>query len=168
MVRSRQEVGASIWKWKNERICHDQVYQFSFKRIICLKIGIFEEDNLQDPEAKQWFTPYKKVAKVFGNEKMKGFAMTKFIYSHLSEVSAWILAYLQNNILQDPEAKQWFTTDKKLEQVFENEKMKGFAMTKFINFHLSEVSVWRLAYIKKNNLQDPEATCYENQMPFIL
>merc|ERR1712012_589459 len=47
-----------------------------------------KKNNLQDPEAKQWFTPDKKMAKVFGNEKMKGFAMTKFINSHLSEVSA--------------------------------------------------------------------------------
>merc|ERR1711994_828481 len=46
------------------------------------------KNNLQDPEAKQWFTPDKKMAKVFGNEKIKGFAMTKFINSHLSEVSA--------------------------------------------------------------------------------
>merc|ERR1712038_1798152 len=47
-----------------------------------------KKNNLQDPEAKQWFTPDKKMAKVFGSEKMKGFAMTKFINSHLSEVSA--------------------------------------------------------------------------------
>merc|ERR1712156_828014 len=47
-----------------------------------------KKNNLQDPEAKQWFTPDKKMAKVFGNEKIKGFAMTKFINSHLSEVSA--------------------------------------------------------------------------------
>merc|ERR1712038_457882 len=47
-----------------------------------------KKNNLQDPEAKQWFTPDKKMAKVFGTEKMKGFAMTKFINSHLSEVSA--------------------------------------------------------------------------------
>merc|ERR1712156_449201 len=47
-----------------------------------------KKNNLQDPEAKQWFTPDKKLAKVFGSEKIKGFAMTKFINSHLSEVSA--------------------------------------------------------------------------------
>merc|ERR1712156_592602 len=47
-----------------------------------------KKNNLQDPEAKQWFTPDKKMAKVFGSEKMKGFAMTKFINSHLSEATA--------------------------------------------------------------------------------
>merc|ERR1712141_25581 len=47
-----------------------------------------KKNNLQDPEAKQWFTPDKKMAKVFGAEKMKGFAMTKFINPHLSEASA--------------------------------------------------------------------------------
>ena len=36
-----------------------------------------KRNNLQDPEAKQWFTPDNKMAKVFGVEKMKGFAMTK-------------------------------------------------------------------------------------------
>ena len=79
------------------------------------------------------------MAKVFKNGKMKWFTMTKFIKSHLSEVSAWRLAYLEKNNLQDPEAKQWFTPDKKVAKVLGNEKMKGFAMTKFINSHLSEL-----------------------------
>merc|ERR1711909_260512 len=48
-----------------------------------------KKNNLQDPEMKQWFTPDKKMAKVFGKDKMKGFAMTKFINPHLKgEVSA--------------------------------------------------------------------------------
>merc|ERR1712150_73707 len=47
-----------------------------------------KKNNLQESEAKQWFTPDKKMAKVFGKEKMKGFAMTKFINPHLSEASA--------------------------------------------------------------------------------
>merc|ERR1712088_115297 len=48
-----------------------------------------KKNNLQDPEMKQWFTPDKKMAKVFGKDKMKGFAMTKFINPHLKgEISA--------------------------------------------------------------------------------
>merc|ERR1712179_898278 len=48
-----------------------------------------KKNNLQDPEIKQWFTPDKKMAKVFGQDKMKGFAMNKFINPHLKgEVSA--------------------------------------------------------------------------------
>merc|ERR1719367_318397 len=48
-----------------------------------------KKNNLQDPEQKQWFTPDKKMAKVFGKDKTKGFTMTKFINPHLKgEVSA--------------------------------------------------------------------------------
>merc|ERR1719226_265783 len=48
-----------------------------------------KKNNLQDPEMKQWFTPDKKMAKVFGKDKMKAFSMTKFINPHLKgEVSA--------------------------------------------------------------------------------
>ena len=51
-----------------------------------------------------------------------------------SEIVKELWAYLKKNNLQDPEAKQWFTPDKKMAKVFGNEKIKGFAMTKFINF----------------------------------
>merc|ERR1712179_281111 len=48
-----------------------------------------KKNNLQDPEMKQWFTPDKKMAKVFGKDKLKAFSMTKFINPHLKgEVSA--------------------------------------------------------------------------------
>jgi chromatin remodeling complex protein RSC6 len=41
-------------------------------------------NNLQDPENKQWFTPDKKMALVFGSEKIKAFGMTKYLKNHLS------------------------------------------------------------------------------------
>ena len=41
---------------------------------------------LKDPENKQYFTPDKKMAKVFGADKIKGFGMTKFLSPHLSDL----------------------------------------------------------------------------------
>merc|ERR1711942_645766 len=45
-----------------------------------------KKNNLQDPDNKQYFTPDKKMAKVFGTEKCRGFGMAKFLGDHLSEV----------------------------------------------------------------------------------
>ena len=42
-----------------------------------------KEHKLQDPENKQYFTPDKKMAKVFGEDKIRGFGMTKFLSKHL-------------------------------------------------------------------------------------
>ena len=43
-----------------------------------------KEHNLQDPENKQWFTPDKTMAPVFGTEKIKAFGMSKYLKEHLS------------------------------------------------------------------------------------
>ena len=45
-----------------------------------------KKHNLQDPENKQYFTPDKKMAKVFGNERIRAFSMTKFLGTHLSPI----------------------------------------------------------------------------------
>lgn len=45
-----------------------------------------KKNKLQDPEAKQYFTPDKKMAKVFGTDRMKCFAMSKFHSAHLSDL----------------------------------------------------------------------------------
>ena len=42
-----------------------------------------KENKLKDSEAKQWITPDRKMAKVFGKDKLKGFTMTKFFGTHL-------------------------------------------------------------------------------------
>ena len=42
------------------------------------------KNNLQDPDDKRYFVPDKKMAKVFGSEKMNGFGMSKHIRPHLS------------------------------------------------------------------------------------
>ena len=43
-----------------------------------------KEHKLQDPENKQFFIPDKKMAKIFGHDKMRGFGMAKFLSKHLS------------------------------------------------------------------------------------
>jgi len=43
-----------------------------------------KEHDLQDPDNKQYFKPDKKMAKVFGEDKMRGFGMSKHIGKHLS------------------------------------------------------------------------------------
>merc|ERR1712038_141635 len=43
-----------------------------------------KKNNLQDPDNKQYLIPDKKMAKVFGSEKMRGFGMAKHIGPHLS------------------------------------------------------------------------------------
>jgi upstream activation factor subunit UAF30 len=40
--------------------------------------------NLQDPENKQFFTPDKLMAPVFGTEKIKAFGMAKYLKEHLN------------------------------------------------------------------------------------
>merc|ERR1711979_53777 len=44
-----------------------------------------KKNNLQDPENKQYFTPDKKMAKVFGTDRIRAFSMSKFLGAHLSE-----------------------------------------------------------------------------------
>ena len=43
-----------------------------------------KEKNLQDEANKQWFTPDKTMAPVFGTEKIKCFSMSKYLKEHLT------------------------------------------------------------------------------------
>merc|ERR1711997_174556 len=45
----------------------------------CLK-----KNNLQTPDNKQYFLPDKKMAKVFGSDKIRAFSMSKHIGAHLT------------------------------------------------------------------------------------
>ena len=38
-----------------------------------------KENNLQDPEMKQMFTPDETMAPVFGQEKIRAFTMVKYL-----------------------------------------------------------------------------------------
>ena len=43
-----------------------------------------KENNLQDPKNKQYFTPDKKMAKVFGTDRIRALGMAKFFSAHMS------------------------------------------------------------------------------------
>merc|ERR1711872_31735 len=64
------------------------VGQKQASRAECIKQlwAYLKKNNLQDPDNKQYFTPDKKMAKIFGTEKIRGFGMAKFLSSHLTEV----------------------------------------------------------------------------------
>merc|ERR1711970_689707 len=55
-------------------------------RADCIKQlwAYIKKNNLQDPENKQYFTPDKKMAKVFGADRIRAFGMAKFLGAHLS------------------------------------------------------------------------------------
>jgi len=57
-------------------------------RAECIKQlwAYLKKQNLQDPENKQYFTPDKKMAKVFGTEKIRGFGMAKYLSDHLTKI----------------------------------------------------------------------------------
>merc|ERR1712000_427101 len=64
------------------------VGQKQASRAECIKQlwAYLKKNNLQDPDNKQFFTPDKKLAKIFGTEKIRGFGMAKFLTSHLTEL----------------------------------------------------------------------------------
>ena len=45
-----------------------------------------KKNNLQDPENKQFFTPDKKMAKIFGPDRIRAFSMSKFLSAHLTAI----------------------------------------------------------------------------------
>merc|ERR1712203_115258 len=55
-------------------------------RAECIKLlwAYLKKNNLQDHENKQYFTPDKKMAKVFGSDRIRAFGMAKFLSAHLS------------------------------------------------------------------------------------
>merc|ERR1712038_1644762 len=63
-------------------------------RAECIKQlwAYIKKNNLQDPENKQFFIPDKKMAKIFGNDKIRAFGMAKFLSAHLS----WITIYFHH------------------------------------------------------------------------
>ena len=46
-------------------------------------------------------------------------------------------AYIKEKNLQDPDNKQYFTPDQKMQPIFGQEKIRAFGMTKFLKTHLS-------------------------------
>merc|ERR1712219_57777 len=71
-----KELAAIVGAKKDEKLARSEI----IKRLW----AYLKEKNLQDPENKQWFTPDKLMAPVFGTEKIKAFGMAKYLKDHLS------------------------------------------------------------------------------------
>merc|ERR1739844_10825 len=54
-------------------------------RAECIKQlwAYLKKNNLQDPDNKQYFTPDKKMAKVFGTDRIRAFGMAICLSAHL-------------------------------------------------------------------------------------
>jgi len=48
----------------------------------------------------------------------------------------WV--HIKEHNLQDPENKQWFTPDKKMQPIFGKEKIKAFGMVKYLKGHFTD------------------------------
>merc|ERR1712026_167850 len=70
------ELAAIVGAKKDEKLARSEVV----KRLW----AYLKEKNLQDPANKQFFTPDKLMQPVFGNERMRAFAMSKYLKDHLS------------------------------------------------------------------------------------
>merc|ERR1711915_1090248 len=53
------------------------------------------------------------------------------------EVVKRLWAYIQEKKLQDPENKQFFKPDKKMENIFGKDKVRAFGMAKHLKGHLT-------------------------------
>ena len=77
-------------------------------RAECIKElwAYLKKNNLQDPANKQFFTPGKKMAKVYGAHRISAFGKAKFLSAHLTFCS-------QGNLNNDHVFKLcWINTDK--------------------------------------------------------
>ena len=56
----------------------------------CIKSlrAYLKANNLRDPKNKQFFTPDKKLAKIFGNDRVEVFDMMKYIDNHLTKIDS--------------------------------------------------------------------------------
>ena len=71
-----KELAAIIGTAKGEKISRPQVVKKLW--------AYLKENNLQDPENKQFFTPDAKMEPVFGSERIKAFSMSKYLKEHLT------------------------------------------------------------------------------------
>ena len=78
---SRAELMKLLWAYIKKN--NLQVRHITKNLIRCSSFTLIDTSN-QDPDNKQYFVPDKKMAKVFGSEKMRGFGMAKSIGPHLS------------------------------------------------------------------------------------
>jgi upstream activation factor subunit UAF30 len=72
-----EDLAKIIGTGKGEKISRPQVTKKLW--------AYLKEKKLQDPENKQWFTPDKTMATVFGTDKIKCFSMAKYLKEHLTK-----------------------------------------------------------------------------------
>merc|ERR1712109_329040 len=86
------------------------VGQKQASRAECIKQlwAYLKKNNLQDPENKQYFTPDKKMAKIFGTEKIRGFGMAKF--PKTNNISLQIRRWLRSLEPRKSEVLEWLSS----------------------------------------------------------
>ena len=57
---------------------------------------------------------------------------------HISQVVKLLWAYLREKRLQDPENLNYFTPDLAMQGIFGTQKIRGFAMGKYLKGHLTK------------------------------
>ena len=75
MVLSK-ELAAIVGTKKDEKMSRAEVIKQLW--------AYLKKNNLQDPDNKQWFTPDKVMAPIFGKEKLKAFGMSKHLKGHIT------------------------------------------------------------------------------------
>ena len=71
-----KELAAILGVKKDEKMSRSAVTKKLFAYV--------KQENLKDPDNKQWFTPNKLMAPIFGTEKIKAFGMTKYLKEHMT------------------------------------------------------------------------------------
>ena len=66
-----------------------------------------KEKNLQNEDKKAFFTPDKKMAKVFGKDSIRGFSMSKYLGAHLSAIDDWEVCLKRQKLILKPRNRIW-------------------------------------------------------------
>merc|ERR1711881_320008 len=76
-------------------------------RAECIKQlwAYLKKNNLQDPANKQYFTPDKKLAKIFGSDRIRAFGMAKHLSAHLSQVANYNIWNRRRNCAKGDKTK---------------------------------------------------------------
>ena len=64
-----------------------------------------KKNNLKCEDNKQYFIPDKKMAKIFGKDKMRGFGMAKFLGDHLTPIGGELRGMQSDKPKAEPKSK---------------------------------------------------------------
>ena len=84
----KKEIETQFFLQLNKKYNISSLFSLHIFRAECIKQlwAYLKKHELQDPENKQYFTPDKKMAKIFGTDKLRGFGMAKFLNAHLTKL----------------------------------------------------------------------------------